>query len=136
LALVIDASVVLAWLLPDEQTPAAERIIGRLLLGHQAQAPALLHCEVANALLTARRRGRVSASVAERLGRDFGMLPIAIAPADSDAALRAGSLALLHGLSVYDAAYLDLAQQRRFALASFDEALREAARSEAVPLAE
>jgi predicted nucleic acid-binding protein len=136
LALVIDASVVLAWLMPDEQTPAAERIIGRLTLGHQAQAPALLPFEVGNALLVAQRRRRITASVAAELEREFGALPIAIAPADQDTAARAAKLAREHGLSVYDAAYLDLARQRRFALATLDAGLRKAAQAEGLTLAD
>lgn len=132
----IDASVVLAWLLPDEQTPAAERIIGRLMLGHQAQAPALLPLEVGNALLQALRRRRITVSVAADLEQAFGALPIAIAPADAATAARAGNLAREHDLSVYDAAYLDLALQRRFALASFDAALRQAAQSVGLLLAD
>lgn len=136
MALVIDASVVLAWLIPDEHTPAAERIIGRLTLGHQAQAPALLPFEVANALLMAQRRRRITASVAAELQREFAALPIAIAPADQDVAVRAAKLAPEHGLSVYDAAYLDLARHRRFALASLDDVLRKAAMAEGVMLAD
>lgn len=39
-----------------------------------------------------------------------------------------------HGLSIYDAAYLELALRRRLPLATFDKALRKAAAAEGLAL--
>ena len=60
---------------PDEDNPAADAVIGRML-EQRAQAPDLLWLEVANALLTAERRGRPSETDHEALREAFGALPI------------------------------------------------------------
>jgi predicted nucleic acid-binding protein len=134
MAFVVDASVILAWLLPDERSADAQSVIERLALGHQAQAPALLPYEVGNALLQAQRRRRIPAALAVELEQAWARLPIALAPADHASAARAGELARRHDLSLYDAAYLELAQHRRFALATLDAPLRRAAQAESVPV--
>jgi predicted nucleic acid-binding protein len=130
---VLDASVVLAWMLPDEANPAADAVIGRLL-EQRAQAPSLLGLEVANALLLAERRGRLARADHEALREAFGTLPIAFDGFGMDALHRSMALARTHRLTVYDAAYLELAIRRGFPLASFDAALREAAERESVAL--
>jgi len=65
----------------------------------------------------------------------LGGLPARI---DHEAAVfafgRLSDLATKHGLSVYDAAYLELAQRRKLALACKDEKLRQAARRSGVRL--
>jgi predicted nucleic acid-binding protein len=128
---VLDASIVLGWMLPDEDNTAADAVIGRLL-EQRAQAPSLLGLEVANALLLAERRGRLARADHEALREAFGTLPIAFDGFGIDALHRAAELARTHRLTLYDAAYLELAIRRGFALASFDTALREAARREGV----
>ena len=65
--LVVDASVVLAWLFDDENEPRADRVLKRLE-EDGALVPQLWHLEMRNSLLTAERRGRLSAGeVKERL---------------------------------------------------------------------
>jgi predicted nucleic acid-binding protein len=130
---VLDASIVLGWMLPDEDTPAADAVIARLL-EQRAQAPSLLALEVSNALLQAERRGRLARGDHDALRAAFGALPIAFDAPDLDALDRTVGLARRHRLTVYDAAYLELASRRGFPLASLDAALRAAATRERIAL--
>jgi len=128
---VLDASVVLAWLLPDEQNAAAERIIERLA-DKGAHAPSLLLIETADALLQAERRARVPAATVDELLAAAMALPLIVEPIAAEAVVRAGAMARTHGLSVYDATYLDLAARRGLALATFDAALARAAAAQGI----
>jgi predicted nucleic acid-binding protein len=134
-AFVIDASVVLAWLLPDERSALAESLVARAVR-ERARAPSLLLLEVGNALVQAQRRTRFDPALRDELLDAFTALPIALEPIGADSLLRASALANRHRLSVYDACYLELAAARRLPLASFDGPLLEAARVEAVPVIE
>ncbi|MCD6679933.1 MAG: type II toxin-antitoxin system VapC family toxin [Burkholderiaceae bacterium] len=131
---VVDASVVLAWLLPDEHSDEARSLIHRSVR-ERIRAPSLLLAEVANALRTAERRGRLRPALRRALLDDFLSLPMALAPVSSSAVLRADELAARHSLTVYDASYIELAVASRSVLATFDEALKRAAAAEGVPFA-
>ena len=128
--LVIDSSVVLGALLPDE----AGDDLGALLERYdEVLAPWLLWAEVRNILVTAERRGRLAAGFAEDILEALDDLGIALDhTARSAAVLR---LARRHGLSVYDALYLELALHQEADLATRDDALRRAAAAEGVRLA-
>ena len=119
--------------MPDEASVEAERIIGRLT-GGPAQAPALLLQETANALLQAERRARVPAATATELLSTLLTLPLLLDPVSPEALARALDLARSHGLSVYDAVYLDLAEQRGLPLATFDAQLVRVAREPGIEL--
>ncbi len=132
----LDASVALAWMLPDEANAAeARRLIG-VVVEEGAIVPGHWRLEVGNGLLMAERRGRVpdDGTAAALLGR-LGALPIAL---DPETAVRAWDAAPMfvrrHGLGLYDAAYLELAARKGLPLASFDAALRRAAAAERVPV--
>lgn len=125
---VVDASVALAWFLPDEQTPLADQALDRLR-STPAIVPATWMSEVVNGFLVAERRGRITqTNTASSLDR-LHDLPIRMvrldAPADWNRPL---DLARAHSLTVYDATYLDLAITQRVELATLDDALRSAAR--------
>ena len=130
--LVVDASVVVAWIFDDEDEPRADRVLGQLV-EHGALVPHLWHLETRNSLLTAERRGRLSAAeVKERL-EALKELPIAT---DQEPDLQSAfDLAREHGLSLYDALYLELARRENAELATLDGLLGRAAVSEGVPLA-
>ncbi len=128
---VLDASVVLAWMLPDESSARAQEIVGRAAV-EQVHAPSLLLLEVGNALLQAQRRSRLSASDRLALFQGFCALPIALDPLGAESTLRASELAERRGLSLYDGSYLDLCLSRRCAIATFDQRLASAARTEGV----
>ena len=127
--LVVDSSVALAWLYDDEDVPRADDVVERLI-EDGAFVPQLWHLEIRNSLLVAERRGRLSwAGIAERLDA-LRVLPIQTdEEPDYQAALE---LARRHGLSFYDALYLELAKRRRADLATLDRGLGRAAASEGV----
>ncbi len=133
MSFVLDASVVLAWLLPDERSDDATQLIERAV-AERPRAPSLLMPEVGNALLQAERRGRIRRATRLDLLDAFMTLPVALEPLGAESMLRAGELAGKHRLTLYDASYLELALSRDCALASFDAALVKAARIERVPV--
>ncbi len=130
--LVVDASVALAWLLDDEKDLRADTALNRVIESG-ALVPHLWQLETRNALLTAARRGRISAvEVSERLDALKG-LPIRVDDAPNLEV--AFDLATLHTLSFYDAIYLELAKRREAELATLDGALSLATAAEGVTLA-
>lgn len=127
MTLVLDSSATLSWLYGDERTSAIESVFDRVA-HNGAVVPHLWHLEIANSLTVAVRRKRITASDRADAMTDIAMLDITV---DDETELHAWKattqLADLHGLSVYDAAYLELAQRRRMPLATLDKALIRAA---------
>lgn len=131
---VLDASVALAWVFDDEASPAADRVLERL--EHEpAIAPAHWPLEVANALRTAERRGRLGVADLPRLRAMLTSLPIEIVPVELSTAIGVLDSARKHELSAYDAAYLDLAYVRDIELATVDRRLRGACKTAGIGLA-
>lgn len=132
---VADASATLPWRFEDEATPWTEALLSRLLNGEEVLVPAHWPLEIMNALLIARRRGRVTAEHILEFADDLAALPIRIEPPTSpihwptimDRAER-------YRLTAYDAAYLELAQRTGLALATLDGDLRKAALAASVAL--
>ena len=129
-AMVMDGSAALGFLLTDEQAPAARRAIEAMERGTPTFVPSHWPLEVANGLLMAERRKRITRADAAEAIDVLGQLPI---DTDAETGRRAwaevSALARQHGLTVYDAAYLELALRRGAALATSDAALAKAARS-------
>jgi predicted nucleic acid-binding protein len=130
--LVLDASVAIAWCFEDEASPQTEAIADRVS-EDGALVPALWPLEVANVLVQAESRGRITpADVTARLEL-LGTLPIEV---DWETAARAFreilALARSARLTTYDAAYLELALRRGAALATRDADLAKAARARGV----
>lgn len=128
--LVLDASALAAAVLPDESGPD---LPGLLAAHEELAAPWLLWAEIRNILITLERRGRLPGGFAEEALAAIEALGLALdaAPAGAEV-LR---LARRHGLTVYDALYLELALRRRAVLATRDGALGRAAQAEGVALA-
>jgi predicted nucleic acid-binding protein len=128
--LVLDASVTLAWCFPDESTPYTEGVLDLLATGAEAATPAIWPFEVANALLVAERRKRITtAQVASMLQR-IASLPITVDPIRVDRAFgQVLAAAREQKLTEYDAAYLELAMREGLPLATLDDQLRQGARS-------
>jgi len=124
---VVDASVTLGWAFEDETSPYTEAVLEALTEG-SASAPAIWPLEVSNALVVAERRGRLTKADTIRFLALLRQLPIEV---EGDVADRIFSevlnLAREHGLSSYDASYLDLAMRLGLPLATQDEALQQAA---------
>ena len=127
--LVVDASVVIAWLFDDEEAPRTDSLL-ELLEENGPLVPHLWHLETRNVLLVAERRGRLSAGgVKERIDALKG-LPIRT---DDESDLQSAFvLARAHGLSFYDALYLELAKRESAELATLDGTLGRAAVAERV----
>lgn len=125
---VLDCYMTMAWILPDESTPGTVRLRDSLV-ERTAVVPGLWSVEVANVLLVATRHGRIEAGMWSALVERIGRLPL---ETDSETGARALTdalrLAREHGLTVYDAVYLELALRRRLPLATLDSDLTAAAR--------
>lgn len=132
MSFVLDASCALAWCFEDEQSPVSERALD-LLGSEPALVPSLWPHEIANVLVVAERRGRVSEAVASRFADLLGRLPITVDPDPADV-LRLADVARRRELSAYDAAYLALAGRHGLPLATLDDRLAEAARASGVEL--
>ena len=132
---VIDASATLPWCFADEATAATNAVLTRLRTGVEAIVPAHWPVEVANALLIAVRRQRISPEDAHQFLRDLESLPIRVETTTKNL-VRAGvfPVAGQYGLTVYDAAYLELAMREGIPLMTLDNDLRKAARASGVPL--
>lgn len=127
-AFVADASVAIGWVHPAQATPQTAAMLEAIADGATVEVPSLWPLEVANALLVLRRRRKLTEDERQAgLGWLRG-LPLRIDhEAASLAFSRLSELAAAHDLSVYDAAYLDLAQRRRLVLGCKDGPLRRAA---------
>jgi len=131
-ALVIDSSVAAAWCFPDERTDYSNGVLRAISTPLEVIAPRLWAYEVRNAVLMGVRRKRVTRVAALEFLKSISALPIRLAdPLSYETVF---TLADRHGLTVYDAAYLELAIREDLPLASLDNALCEAARSSGVAL--
>lgn len=127
--LVVDASLALSWLLPDESTPLSLSAREELVSAETVWAAAHWRLEVCNALWMAERRKRLDASGIAQAVALFTQWPVSVDPETNDhAGTETLALARKHGSSVYDAAYLELALRRGAGLASLDRPLRAIAR--------
>jgi predicted nucleic acid-binding protein len=127
MSLVIDASLTVSWYFEDETTPATEAILERVSEAG-ATVPTLWRLEVANAFQSAIRRKRITAPYRDQSLAELTHMPITI---DADTNVYAWTttlrLAERFALTIYDSAYLELAQRRSLPLATLDAQLREAA---------
>jgi len=131
MAFVLDASVAACWAFDDEDHPDARLALERLRT-EEALVPALWWFELRNILIVSERRQRITPpdtavflGAVSRLGVREDRRPV------EDDILR---LARVHRLSVYDAAYLEVAQREALALATLDHAMQMAALAEGIPL--
>ena len=127
-AFVVDASMAFAWVLPSQASAAAEAWLKRVEEGDEAVVPPLWFLEVANGLLAAERRKTMAATERILALERLSTLALTIDKAPArDAFGRTSALAEQYGLSVYDAAYLEVAIRRNLPLGTRDRALRSAA---------
>lgn len=123
---VVDCSTTAAWILADEQSRDAD-IALEVVRERGALVPALWWLEIRNVLLRAERRGRIVPDDTDAALSKLRSLRIQLdhAPRD-DELIR---LARTCGLTVYDAAYLDLAVRDQRRLATLDRRLARAAKA-------
>jgi predicted nucleic acid-binding protein len=132
---VVDASAALAWCFEDEASSWTDSLLERLRQGDRIVVPAHWPAEILNGLLVASRRKRIKADQPALFWDELARLPIEAEPAL--AAMQAKTVLALsekHSLTVYDAAYLELAHRRQLPLGTLDTDLRKAAQLEGVAL--
>jgi predicted nucleic acid-binding protein len=128
---VVDASVAVCWFMPGERHPIADAALGRIRLD-SAVTSVLWWYELRNVLIVNERRGRLDhAKTAHVLRLLRGLAVATDADVEEEALMQ---LARRHRLTVYDAAYLELALRKGYPLATLDAALSTAAQAEGVAL--
>jgi len=129
-AFVIDSSLAAAWCFPDESTVYTNGILKALSGSVEALAPRLWAYEIRNSVLMGVRRKRITSTEAKEFLESVRSLPIRLGDHSSYDAVF--DLAQTHGLTVYDAAYLELALRERLPVASLDAALIRVAKETGV----
>ncbi len=132
---VLDASVVLTWCFPDENAAMAQHVAGMFKRGDTALAPSFWPHEVLNALLVGEKCKRISKELVRSFLDDLATLPIVLEQFPARVVFdRIQRLSREHGLTAYDAAYLDLALDRGLPVATLDEDLARASKKARVRL--
>jgi len=125
-SLVLDSSATLAWIYSDETTHEIRGVFDAVA-DRGAFVPSLWRLEVANSLTGAMRRGRIDAEFRRAALADLACLDITVdADTDSNAWGATLELADRFRMTVYDAAYVELAGRRGLPLATLDEEMRAA----------
>ena len=127
---VLDASMTMSWCFDDEATPATEDVL-RQLSHEGAEVPVLWH--FANVLAVSMRRQRITPDAARVFLKRLKRLRIKVEERDQPiTGEELLPLVLAHGLTAYDAAYLELARRKHYPLATLDGLLIAAARKEGI----
>lgn len=118
----------MTWFFADEGSSISDRVLTRVT-DEGAFVPSLWKLEVANMLRTAVRRKRCTEAHERNSLKRLGDLRIVIdAETDKHAWDATRKFSVEHDLTVYDAAYLELAIRRGVPLATCDAALVAVAR--------
>lgn len=126
---VLDCSATIPWVFASEATPATDALLDNLAVGAKAWVPALWHLELGNVLLGAQRKSRIDKAGIEQFLSALDVYDIEVDPETMAVAWsKTLSFAESYGLTVYDAAYLELALRRGLPLATLDGSLRTAMR--------
>ena len=135
MSIVVDSSVALNWVMPDERSERSDRLLD-MVAADGAIVPPLFRIEVGNALLLGVRRKRVSADFPGRAIDLIKSLPLRTDP-DGQERVWSNCLALAaaRDLTLYDAVYLELALRLGMPLATNDTKLAAAATLSGVPAA-
>ncbi len=134
MTLVLDSSVTLRWCFEDERTDATDALLYQVVESG-AEAPSLWPLEILNTLAMAERRRRIDSERRQRLCGLLHDLPVNIDVETASRAWAAASrLATRFKLTLYDAAYLELAQRLNLTLATLDKELRAAGRALGIAL--
>jgi predicted nucleic acid-binding protein len=131
---VLDASIVLTWCFPDEEAQRAQEISERIAGGDTVVVPAFWRHEILNALLVGEKRNRLTAELIQAFIADLNRLPVNLVDGATQDVVFNTTQAICrkHGLTAYDAAYLEIAIRGAYPLATADEDLRRAAAAEGV----
>jgi predicted nucleic acid-binding protein len=129
---VLDCSVTISWLMPDE---AFDLTLLDLVAEKGAIVPSLWSLEVGNVLLIAERKKRITLEQRQKAIHTLAELPIVVDTMTADNAwLETMEIAERYDLTLYDASYLELSLRRSLPLATFDNSLKRAALQAGVPV--
>jgi predicted nucleic acid-binding protein len=132
---VLDASIVLTWCFPDEESQKAHQAAERIAAGDRVIVPAFWRHEMLNALLVGEKRKRLTPELTQSFIGDLDRLPVDIdIPSSAVVFNTVQALCRKHGLTAYDAAYLEIAIRENNALATVDQDLRRASVAEGIEL--
>jgi predicted nucleic acid-binding protein len=129
-AFVLDASVALAWIVDNPVPSYAIKISDAMASGQKAVVPGLWALEMANGLLMAERRGKLTAAEVDHGLRQLEVVVaggIEIDTAGVSTIREAFVPAHAHQLAAYHAVYLELARREGLPLATLDRSLSAAA---------
>lgn len=133
-SVVVDNSIILSWGLQDEGCRYADALL-ETIGEWEAIVPSIWPLELTNGLLMAERRKRINPSDVAHFFSILENMPIHLEPQTMTTTMHEIlPLARMHGLTTYDASYLDLAMRMGLPIATLDKALRKAARKAKVPL--
>jgi len=125
----------LAWCFEDEANSWTDGLLERLRRGDRIVVPAHWPTEILNGLLVASRRKRIKADQPTLFWDELARLPIETEPSlTASQAKTVLALSETHGLTVYDAAYLELAHRRNLPLGTLDADLHKVAQVQGIVL--
>jgi predicted nucleic acid-binding protein len=127
---VLDASVCSAWLIPDEQTSESMTILS-ILAAETLTVPGHFWFEIRNVLVMCERRKRMTGKDSEFALKQLELLDFKVDTEPDET--RIFALARRFGLTVYDSAYVELAERKAFPIATIDKAVLSACRSLHLP---
>ena len=128
MSVVVDSSVALNWIMPDEDREFTEALMDSVSLTG-AVVPPLFQIEVGNSLLVGARRQRIAVEYIHQALDLIGQLPLRIDNSSADYVWGSTiEIAAAYGLTLYDATYLELAIRLDLPLATLDAKLAHAAR--------
>ncbi|MBX3568829.1 MAG: type II toxin-antitoxin system VapC family toxin [Rhizobiaceae bacterium] len=128
MSVVIDSSIALNWVMPDEDSSHTEALMDSVSV-NGATVPPLFHVEMGNSLLVGVRRRRISADYVSQALDLVGRLPLSVDNASADHVWSTTiEIAAAYGLTLYDATYLESALRLELPLATLDARLARAAK--------
>ena len=129
MSLVVDASIALSWHFEDETSPYAEKALNAVVTDG-AFVPFHWKAEIANGLLMGMRRKRITAEDRNQILGDLEKLKLEYDSGGLENVWSVVSqLAESHGLTVYDAIYLELALRLGLQIATLDKKLETASKA-------
>ena len=131
---VLDASLALSWVFDEEETERSREVLNRIV-DDVVVVPSVWPLEVANAVLIGLRRDRFTEDDAAAFVDALSAFDVEVDELGHRVAFGAlVPLAQEHGITSYDASYVELALRRGAPLATFDAGLARAARAAGVEL--
>jgi len=132
-AFVADDSVVVAWFIASQASPAMEALLERAAT-EDVHVPAIWHAEFAAVLLTLSHQRKLQPAQVPTILEEIEQLDI-VHDAKPPGARSLVAIGRRYALSAYDACYLELAMRLRLPLAARDAPLRRAAAQAGIVLA-